>query len=85
MATIRKITLSGGFHNVAPITVHVRFNGELNLSIGQYKRLKSHMCTYQGCQCGWRGFDLSGVDRLTFNEMLLDVNYRIDTAGNYPY
>lgn len=79
MATIRKITLSGGFHNVAPITLHVGFTGAL--SIGQYKRLKAHMCTYQGCQCGWRGFELSGVDRATFHEMLLDVSYRESIKG----
>ena len=68
------ITLSGGFHNSPNIDLRVKNNA---LSIGQYKRLDKHMCGIKDCICGWRGFDLSGIDRAAFSEMLLDVNYRI--------
>ena len=69
----QKITLSGGFHNAAQIDLRVKDGA---LSLGQYKRLSNHMCGINGCVCGWRGFDLEGMDRTTFNEMLLDVAYK---------
>jgi hypothetical protein len=68
------ITLSGGFHGAADIDLRVK-NGALSTS--QYKRLDKHMCGISKCICGWRGFDLSGIDRAAFSEMLTDANYRV--------
>ena len=69
----QKITLSGGFHNAANIDLRVK-NGEL--SIGQYKRLDNHMCGVDKCICGWRGYELDGINRAIFSEMLMDVSYK---------
>jgi hypothetical protein len=70
----QKITLSGGFHNSSPIDLRLKNN---ELSIGQYKRLDKHMCGVDKCICGWRGFDLVGIDQKVFDEILLDVSYKI--------
>ena len=59
----QKITLSGGFQNAPDIDLRVKNNA---LSIGQYKRLDKHMCSVKNCICGWRGFDLTGIDRAAF-------------------
>jgi hypothetical protein len=64
----QKIILSGGFHNAPDINLRVK-NGKL--SIGQLDRLDRHMCGIKDCICGWRGFDLHGIDRAAFSEMLL--------------
>jgi hypothetical protein len=69
---MKKITLSGGFHNAAPIVLRVKDDA---LSLGQYKRLNKHMCGVDRCICGWRGFDLEGIDRTTFSDMLMNVSY----------
>ena len=71
---IQKITLSGGFHNAAPIDLQLKNN---ELSIGQYKRLNRHMCGVNECICGWRGYDLIGIEEKIFDEILLDVAYKI--------
>jgi len=70
---MKTITLSGGFHGAADIDLRVK-NGVL--SAGQYKRLNNHMCGIKDCVCGWRGFDLTGIDRAAFRAMLDDVNYK---------
>ena len=69
-----KITLSGGFHGAAPIDLRVKNN---TLSAGQYKRLQKHMCGIDKCVCAWRGYDLQGIDRDIFSEMLMAVSYKI--------
>ena len=68
-----KITLSGGFHNSSPIDLRIKNN---ELSLGQYKRLSNHMCGIKECVCGWRGYELDGINRNVFSEMLLNVGYR---------
>jgi hypothetical protein len=69
----QKITLSGGFHNVRRIDLRIK-NGEL--SEGQYKRLGNHMCGIKKCICGWRGYELEGINRTVFYEMLVEVGYK---------
>jgi hypothetical protein len=69
----QKITLSGGFHGAPNIGLRVKNNA---LSIGQYKRLDKHMCGIKDCICGWRGFDLIGIDRAAFSQMLDDAERR---------
>ena len=69
----QKITLSGGFHNASNINLRVK-NEEL--SIRQYKRLRNHMCGIKECVCGWRDYDLEGIDPSVFLQILLDVEYR---------
>lgn len=69
----KKITLSGGFHNVPRIDLRVK-NEEL--SINQHKRLRNHMCGIKECVCGWRNYDLEGIDPSVFLQILLDVEYR---------
>ena len=69
----QKITLSGGFHNAGEINLRVKNNA---LSEGQYKRLRNHMCGIKECVCGWRGYDLEGIDPSVFLQILLDVEYR---------
>tara|TARA_R110000868_G_scaffold189775_3_gene433331 strand:+ start:1921 stop:2151 length:231 start_codon:yes stop_codon:yes gene_type:complete len=70
----QKITLSGGFHNSSDINLRLKNN---ELSEGQYKRLNKHMCGVQKCICGWRGYELDGIDRAIFGEMLENVSYKI--------
>jgi hypothetical protein len=69
----QKITLSGGFHNSRPINLRLKTN---QLSVGQYKRLDNHMCGVDKCICGWRGYELVGINRTIFSEMLIDVSYK---------
>ena len=69
-----KINLSGGFHNVPRIDLRVKNNA---LSIGQYKRLTAHMCGIKECICGWRGYELEGINRAIFGEILENVSYKI--------
>ena len=69
---MKKITLSGGFHAAGRITLRVKDDA---LSLGQYKRLNKHMCGVSHCICGWRGYDLEGIDRATFSDMLINVSY----------
>lgn len=68
---MQKIVLSGGFHNAPRITLHVKDGA---LSVGQYKRLNKHMCGVDRCICGWRGYDLEGMDRAIFSEMIMDAS-----------
>ena len=68
----QKITLSGGFHNSRPINLRVKDGA---LSVGQYKRLDKHMCGVDKCICGWRGYDLMGIDQKVFDEILLNVSW----------
>ena len=70
----QKITLSGGFHNASDINLRLK-NDEL--SEGQYKRLRNHMCGIKECVCGWRGYELDGIDPSVFLQILLDVEYRL--------
>ena len=72
MTNTTQITISGGFHNAAPLTL--RLTGE-SISQGQYKRLDRHMCGIKGCICGWRGFDVAGIDRNVFLRMLEEAAY----------
>jgi hypothetical protein len=72
MATTQ-ITISGGFHNVAPITARVT---DGKLSIGQYKRLSNHLCGIKGCICGGRGAEIEGMKAAEFWEMLSDASAR---------
>ena len=71
---LTKITLSGGFHNSSDINLRLKNN---ELSEGQYKRLTAHMCGIKECICGWRGYELEGINRAIFGEMLEDVSYKI--------
>ena len=68
-----KVTLYGGFHNVSRIDLRIKND---QLSIGQYKRLGNHMCGIKGCVCGWLGYEIEGINKNVFYEMLVDVNYR---------
>jgi hypothetical protein len=70
---MKKIVLSGGFHNAARINLRIKDNA---LSEGQYKRLNKHMCGVDRCICGWRGYDLEGIDYPTFSEMIMNVSYQ---------
>ena len=70
----QKITLSGGFHNASRIDLRIK-NSEL--SEGQYKRLNKHMCGVNKCICGWRGYELDGINRAIFGEILENVSYKI--------
>lgn len=74
------ITVSGGFHNCSPITLHIKGGA---MSVGQYKRLEKHMCGVDRCICGWRGFDIVGIDRTLFSEMKLDVSYKRFVKQSY--
>jgi len=69
----QKITLSGGFHNSAPIDLRIKND---QLSIGQYKRLSNHMCGIKKCICGRRDYELEGINRTVFYEMLVEVGYK---------
>ena len=71
---MKKIVLSGGFHNAARINLRVKDDA---LSIGQYKRLNKHMCGVDRCICGWRGYDLEGIDRAIFSEMIFDASIQL--------
>ena len=71
---MKKIVLSGGFHNAARINLRVKDDA---LSIGQYKRLNKHMCGVDRCICGWRGYDLEGMDRAIFSEMIFDASIQL--------
>lgn len=75
MATdhITKVTVSGGFHNSADISLRIK--GE-KISAGQYKRLTNHMCGIKDCICGPRhGWEINGMQRGAFLEMLEEANY----------
>lgn len=60
---MKKLTLSGGFHNAAETTIQVSGNdykalksgnvalGEI-LTPAQERRLRRHFCGIQGCTCG---------------------------------
>jgi hypothetical protein len=71
---MKQISLSGGFHNAARINLRVKDDA---LSIGQYKRLNKHMCGVDRCICGWRGYDLEGIDRAIFSEMIFDASIQL--------
>ena len=71
---MKQISLSGGFHNAARINLRVKDGA---LSVGQYKRLNKHMCGVDRCICGWRGYDLEGMDRAIFSEMIFDASIQL--------
>lgn len=60
---MKKLTLSGGFHNASETTIQVSDNdykalksgnvalGEI-LTPSQERRLRRHFCGIQGCTCG---------------------------------
>jgi hypothetical protein len=60
----RKVTLSGGYHNVDDITIRVPHFGKLDdgvtivdyidsvITDNQRRRLERHFCGIQGCTCG---------------------------------
>ena len=58
-----KVTLSGGFHNVGPISVRVPAEKMKNVDEQQYgvldlltpyqwERVQNHFCGIEGCCCG---------------------------------
>jgi hypothetical protein len=68
------VTVSGGFHNVGPMRLRIK-SGDECLSIGQYKRLKKHLCGMADCQCETLKHDVSGIDLnrwdlILFNSMI---------------
>lgn len=65
-----KITISGGFHNVAPISVLVNND---RFTPGQYRRLHRHLCGIKGCVCGGRGADIDGMPAGRFWDMMRDA------------
>lgn len=72
-ANTTEVTVSGGFHNSADISLRVK--GE-RLSGGQYKRLTNHMCGIKGCVCAPRhGWEIDGMQRGAFLEMLDEASY----------
>jgi hypothetical protein len=75
MAT-NKVIVEGGFHNVRPISLILKNN---KMSVGQYKRLKKHLCPTNGCICGGRGIEISGMSREAFLDAREDASY----AANY--
>ena len=75
---LTKITLSGGFHNVSRIDLRIKDNA---LSLGQYKRLSNHMCGIKECVCGWRGYDIKGISKFDFAEMVMNANYKSSLKG----
>ena len=75
---LTKITLSNGFHNSSPINLMVKND---QLSIGQYKRLNNHMCGIKGCVCGWRGYDIEGISKSDFDEMVINASYKSSMKG----
>ena len=70
---LKKIILSGGFHNASPIDLRIKNN---QLSIDQYKRLSNHMCGIKGCVCAWRGYELEGIKKSDFDEMVMNASYK---------
>ena len=73
-----KVTLSGGFHNASPIDLRVKDNA---LSVGQYKRLGNHMCGIKDCVCGWRGYEITGISKPDFAEMVMNASYKSSMKG----
>lgn len=76
--TMLKVNLSGGFHNAAQINLRVKDGA---LSLGQYKRLSNHMCGIKGCVCGWRGYDIEGISKSDFDEMVMNASYKSSMKG----
>ena len=73
MADITTITISGGFHNSSPITLRLRDGA---MSVGQYKRLTSHMCGIKGCICGMRhGWEIDGISPEALAEATQNAAY----------
>ncbi len=68
----KTITISGGFHNVPEITVRVK---DGKLSVGQYKKIASHLCGISGCVCGGGNADVDGMDKNEFREMMTEASY----------
>lgn len=68
------VTVSGGFHNVGPMRLRIK-GGDECLSIGQYRRLKKHLCGIEECQCDTLKHEVSGIDferwdLILFNSMV---------------
>jgi len=74
----QKITLYGGFHNAAQIDLRIKDGA---LSLGQYKRLRNHMCGIEGCVCGWRGYEIEGISKYDFDEMVMNAWYESSMKG----
>lgn len=75
---LTKITLSGGFHNVSRIDLRIKDDA---LSLGQYKRLSNHMCGIKNCVCGWRGYELNGINKHDFDEIVMNAGYKSTIKG----
>lgn len=76
--TTTQITISGGFHGVADITVRAKHDahGDIKLSSGQYKRINAHMCGVKGCICSIRhGWLIDGASRDAFVAALENAAY----------
>jgi len=73
-----KVTLSGGFHNASPINLRVK---DGSLSLGQYKRLQNHMCGIKNCVCGWLGYEIDGISKPDFSEMVMNASYQSSVKG----
>jgi len=51
--TRRKVTVSGGFHNVPEMAIYAKGSrDDLTLSPYQVKKIKDHVCGVEGCRCG---------------------------------
>ena len=73
MANITTITVSGGFHNSSPISLRLRDGA---MSVGQYKRLRNHMCDMKGCICGMRhGWEIDGIHPADLAEAMQNAAY----------
>jgi hypothetical protein len=67
-----KVTVEGGFHNVGPISLILKND---KMSAGQYKRLQKHLCPTNGCICGGRGIEITGMSREAFLSAREDASY----------
>lgn len=77
MSNTKQVTISGGFHNAAEITIRAKVGprGGILLSQGQAKRIGNHMCGMKGCICGMHhGWLIDGVSRGELSEALLEAH-----------
>ena len=68
-----KITISGGFHNMPERNFIIKNN---RLSIRQWQNIHKHMCTYNGCQCGYRDWDVQGMSFDALLDLIRDADCR---------
>jgi hypothetical protein len=76
---MKQVTISGGFHNSPPMTLHITGG---RISPYQYRKIDRHMCGIRGCVCGWRGFDLSGMARDEFLHSVANAQYALWKSKN---